>query len=227
MLKSILAPFAGGPPQRGYGGPAITMHSGAPGLDGLGIGSQLSGGDQALPPTPIATAFAVIKILAFTLGGLPRIVHERDDLSRKAVRDERYKFIWGQPNADWRTGSHSWWIAAFAHFEGWANIYMWRPRVGSYTTGLYLIHPNRVRPFVDNDNQKRFIVDKKLDKVYTPDEILHIPGLSFDGVKGIPPVQAGMAAHELAIKSGALGPQLLGESGSAPSGMVTTTADCG
>ena len=224
MIKSILAPFAGGPPRREYGGASITTSSIAEGLDGLGIGSQSAMGAQSLPPTTIATAFAVIKILAFTLGGLPRIVHYRDDLSRKAVRDEKHRFVWGRPNADWRTGSPSWWVNVFAHFEGWANVYMWRARFGNRTEGLYLIHPRDVTPYLDSQNQKRFTLRNDDKKVYTPDEILHIPGLSFDGVKGIPPVQAGITAHELAISLERWGRTFL-RKGSAPSGILSTTAD--
>ena len=92
--------------------------------------------------------------------------------------------------------------------------------MGSRVTGLELIHPIRVKPYMVN-RQMRYILDGDIEHPKTPDEILHIPGLSFDGVKGISPVQAGMAAHEHAMLQERWGSNFL-RGGSAPSGVVLT-----
>ena len=191
----------------------------SPGLDGLGVNS-IAMSAEARAPSPLAVAFAIIKLLSTTQGALPRVVHERGDLQRRPTRAPEYEFIWGRPNLDWRKPAISWWTQAFAHFEGWGNTYIWQDRMGSRVTGLELIHPIRVKPYMVK-RQMRYILDGDIEHPKTPDEILHIPGLSFDGVKGISPVQAGRAAHEHAMLQERWGSNFL-RGGSAPSGVVLT-----
>lgn len=54
--------------------------------------------------------------------------------------------------------------------------------------GLREIHPDRVTVGVAPDGTKRFMIDRS-EVVYTTREILHIPGLAYDGRVGINPVQ--------------------------------------
>lgn len=54
--------------------------------------------------------------------------------------------------------------------------------------GLREIHPDRVTVGVAPDGTKRFLVDKD-EYVYTVREILHIPGLGYDGRCGMNPIQ--------------------------------------
>ena len=160
----------------------------------------MSGGRNAAP-TPLATAFSIINLLATTQGALPRSVHEREDLSRRKVSDPRYKFLFGSPNVDWRTASVAWWTMAFAHNEGWRNSFYWRRRVGqsNVVRGLDILHPRSVRvKRIDGKKQFTLAADQH-QKVYGPDDILHLHGLSFDGVKGVSPVEAGLASHELSL----------------------------
>ena len=153
---------------------------------------------QNAPPSAVATAFAIIKFLAGAQGGLPRQIHARDDRRRQALHPPEYDFLWRRPHPEWRTGGNVWWQQLFGHFEGWANVYLWRGAFRGRTRGLYLIHPSRVLPMMDG-HEKRFRLDGDRTRLYTPDEILHIPGLTFDGVRGIPPVEAGVSSHQMAI----------------------------
>ena len=184
------------PPRAGVAAGRRAASTGPPGPDGLGVGDLLNA--QGAPPSAVATAFAIIKFLSAAQGGLPRQLHARDDRRRKPLHPEEYRFLWRSPNAEWRTGANVWWQQLFGHFEGWANVYLWRSEVGGRTEGLYLLHPARVLPLLEG-HEKRFILDGNKERKYTPDEILHIPGLTFDGVRGIPPVEAGLAAHKMAI----------------------------
>lgn len=223
LLRSAWSgPLAVGPPQRDGFSPGVAVGGGEPGLDGLGVGTSAQS-REAQPPSSLSTAYAVIKVLAATQGSLPRKIHERDDLTRKVVRDPAHRFLWGAPNADWRTAAVAWWWTVFAHLEGWANVYIWRERFGSRTSALSLIHPSRVMP-MRIKGKKLFVIDGKRERVYTADDILHIPGLSFDGVRGIPPVQAGIMAHDMAVLLERFGRTFL-RKGSTPTGVVTSTAE--
>ena len=165
-----------------------------PSIDGLGIGMR----SASAPPSPVASAFSIIKMLSLTQGNLPRGIHARDDLSRKPVLDRQHQFLWGQPNIDWRTGANSWWTMVFAHFEGWSNDYLFLRTTGSRVMGIDAIHPSRVMPRLTDSGQKEFVVDRGTldERILTPDEMLHIPGLTFDGVRGISPVEASIMAHQ-------------------------------
>jgi len=55
--------------------------------------------------------------------------------------------------------------------------------------GLREVHPDRVTTGVAPDGTKRFRVDR-LEREFTTREILHIPGLAYDGRIGLNPIQA-------------------------------------
>ena len=57
--------------------------------------------------------------------------------------------------------------------------------------GLRKIHPDRVKPGQSSDGTKVFQLDGREDLAFSTREILHIPGLSYDGVIGLNPIQYG------------------------------------
>lgn len=67
--------------------------------------------------------------------------------------------------------------------------YAWKLRnMADQVVGLREIHPNRVTGGIAPDGSKRFLVDRDPTE-YTTREILHIPGLAFNGRFGINPVR--------------------------------------
>ncbi len=164
-----------------------------------GLRERVTGGeDESQPPSGLGTAFAIIKLLSGVQGTLPRKIVQRDDPTRTPVQDREYQYLLRRPNVDWQKPSVNWWVNGFAHFEGWQNFYAWRDNAAGRTEGLFELHPARVDPFKDELGRVRYRLDGKKTPIYTPDDILHIPGLSFDGVKGISPVRAGLQAHRRA-----------------------------
>lgn len=80
--------------------------------------------------------------------------------------------------------------------EGWmmsllhrGNAYGFKVRndVGQ-VVGMRPLAPHRVKPGRTSDNTKIFQVDGRTDVYFTPREILHIPGPSYDGVIGLDPL---------------------------------------
>ena len=191
LLRRAWIAAAAPDPPGGMTGPRAGL---PPGPDGLGVGGMGLSSD-AVPPSRVATANSIIKFLSMTQGTLPRLIRERGDLSRRPILSPEFRYIWGAPNRDHRTGAMSFWIRAFAHLEGWNNIFLWRNRLGSRLVSVDLVHPARVAVNVDH-GEKRFTLDGARKPVYTADDILHIYGLSFDGVKGISPVAAGALTHQ-------------------------------
>lgn len=199
----------------------------APGIDGLGVEPiDLSPTSENDAPSPVAASFAIIKLLAGVQGTLPRLIHERDDVGRRPVRTPETSYLWSTPNSDWKTGSLSFWVPVFAHLEGWNNAFIWPRRVGrgGRIVGIDFIHPGRVWPDVNSDGDKIFKVYQRgqpQPAVVTTDELLHIFGLSFDGISGVRPVRASVATHEHAMLLDRWGRNFL-RRGGRYSGMVST-----
>lgn len=78
------------------------------------------------------------------------------------------------------------WVMALLH-RGNAYAYKVRNGVGQ-VVGLRAVHPDRVRVGQASDGTKIFQVDGR-DVGLTSREILHIPGLSYDGVMGLDPIR--------------------------------------
>ena len=199
----------------------------ASGWDGLGIGGDNTENDA---PSPVVTAFSIIKLLSGVEGTLPRSVHAREDLKRVPVMTPETEFLWGRPNRDWRTAPKAWWITVFAHLEGWGNAYLWRRKIGSRTVGLEFIHPSRVTPSLESGTEigtrkrKVFKIKRgtgKPDEMASEDDIVHIFGVSFDGISGVAPVRAGLGSHDHAQLLEFWGRNFLLRGGR-PAGMVST-----
>lgn len=78
------------------------------------------------------------------------------------------------------------WLMSMLH-RGNAYAFKVRNEVGQ-VVGLRGIHPDRVRGGVA-EGRKVFRIDNREDVAFTTREILHIPGMSIDGVWGIDPIR--------------------------------------
>ena len=77
------------------------------------------------------------------------------------------------------------WIVSLLH-RGNAYAFKLRNPAGQ-VVGLRALSPTRIRVGV-HDGQKVFELDGRKDIAFTSREILHIPGLSYDGAVGIDPI---------------------------------------
>lgn len=82
------------------------------------------------------------------------------------------------------------WMMSLLH-KGNAYAFKIRNNAGQ-VVGLRELHPDRITAGQAPDGTKRFVVDRD-EKVWTTRDILHIPGLTYDGRFGINPIhyQAG------------------------------------
>lgn len=92
------------------------------------------------------------------------------------------------------------WMMSLLH-KG--NAYGYKVRdFDGVVVGLRGLHPDRVKPGQDPDTgMKVFQIDNRTDVGYTTREILHIPGLSYDGIIGLNPIQ--VHAEALGLVAGA------------------------
>jgi HK97 family phage portal protein len=121
------------------------------------------------------------------------------------------------------------WMMSLLH-KG--NAYSFKLRDGQgRVVGLRPLHPDRVVPGQASDGTMMYQIDQNRDRGWTRREILHIPGLSYDGVVGLNPIQAhaetlGLvkAADEYASRSFGQGSHLRAYI-SLPQTLSTTEAD--
>ncbi|MEV4173991.1 phage portal protein [Nonomuraea sp. NPDC049709] len=121
------------------------------------------------------------------------------------------------------------WRLTFVHRCLWGNSYSQKVRdQGGRIRELWPITPDRVRvekerPTPANPSGKVFWVTDDWGQVHrlTRREILHLPGMGYDGVCGVSPVRAAQAAIGLGLAAEEYGARLFG-SGNLMSGILQT-----
>lgn len=133
----------------------------------------------------VAAWFSGVRYIAETVASLP--VHTYRD--RVGNRERRADPPWlRRPDVEqvW-FGLVEHWMMSLLH-AGNAYAFKVRSPTGQ-VIGLRELHPDRVTPGVAPDGTKRFAVDRS-ERIYTTREVLHIPGLAYDGRVGMNPIRA-------------------------------------
>ena len=147
----------------------------------------------------IATVYACVRLLSNTIAGLPlhlyRYTGKGDDKER-ATDHPLYKILYRQANPEMT--SFSFWEAIMTHLLLWGNAYAQIVRDGKNgILGLYPLLPENVE--IDRDERGNLFYtyhaytdevpgEHDKDIIFQRDEILHIPGLGFNGLVGFSPI---------------------------------------
>jgi len=135
-------------------------------------------------PTKIGAAYRCVQIIAQSVAGCPVQVRRRSD---KAVLD-----VPALTSARGGTTPYEMWETTVAHIALQGNAYLRKMRTrDGRVLALQPIHPSRVTVQVVDATEvgvpfaKLFVVDGCVFDPLTERDVLHIPGLSLDGVMGI------------------------------------------
>ena len=170
----------------------------------------------------VSAVYACVRVIAETVASLPLSVYEETASgSVKALEHPLYRLLHDEPNPEMT--SFIWRETALTHLLLWGNSYSQIVRTGrNNITGLYPLLPDRME--VDRDSAG------KLTYTYTttggnrvnlrPEEVLHIPGLGFDGIVGYSPVALERNAIGLGIAAEEYGSKFF-SNGATPSGVLT------
>lgn len=159
--------------------------------------------------------FACVQILAESVGSLPLCVYERlpDGTTRKAESHPAYDLFAYEPNP-YQTPS-VFFETVQGHRSAWGNGYariVWdnagRPRQ------LLPLLPDRTTP-VRKDGKLfyKVTVTQGQTEVLPAEDVLHVPGLGFDGVRGYSPIYQARQAIALNIAAETFGARLFGNGG--------------
>ncbi len=138
--------------------------------------------------------YTCISIISDTLGSVPLDLKRRtQDGSEVARGDPRHQLVHSEPNVEMT--SISWRAAVEAHILSWGNGFTWiRRDEGGRPIALWPLLPDRTRA-ERIDGQLIYITrletrDGSFQEFRMPaDDVLHIPGLGFDGLGGYSPIR--------------------------------------
>lgn len=177
----------------------------------------------------MTAVYSCVRILAEAVAGLPLHLYSytNDGGKEKEIKHPLYFVLHDEPNIEMT--SFVFRETLMTHLLLWGNAYAQIIRNGKgEVIALYPLMPNRMT--VDRDSKGRLVYiyqtssdDAKTMKgtmVYLkPEEVLHIPGLGFDGLVGYSPIAMAKNSIGMAIACEEYGAKFFAN-GAAPSGVL-------
>ncbi len=177
----------------------------------------------------MTAVYACVRILSEAIAGLPLHLYRYTDSGSKdkAVDNPLYFLLHDEPNPEMT--SFVFRETLMTHLLLWGNAYAQIIRNGKGSVmALYPLMPNRME--VDRDESGRIVYRynrykdeanaKKEGAVeLSPEDVLHIPGLGFDGLVGYSPIAMARNAIGMAIACEEFGSKFFAN-GASPSGVL-------
>ncbi|MBR1633554.1 MAG: phage portal protein [Lachnospiraceae bacterium] len=177
----------------------------------------------------MTAVYACVRILSEAIAGLPLHMYRyKDDGGKeKALDHPLYLLLHDEPNPE--MSSFVFRETLMTHLLLWGNAYAQIIRNGKgEVVALYPLMPNKMTVSRDETGQLYYTYQKSQDELpkdntYTvtlhPSDVLHIPGLGFDGLVGYSPIAMAKNAIGLAIATEEYGSKFFAN-GAAPSGVL-------
>ena len=177
----------------------------------------------------MTAVYACVRILSEAVAGLPLHLYryKEDGGKEKAIDHSLYHLLHDEPNKE--MSSFIFRETLMTHLLLWGNAYAQIIRNGKgEIIALYPLMPNKMKVDRGEDGELYYIYSRSTDEanakedsivVLTPREVLHIPGLGFDGLVGYSPIAMAKNAIGLAIATEEYGAKFFAN-GAAPSGVL-------
>ena len=177
----------------------------------------------------MTAVYSCVRILAEAIAGLPLHLYRytADGSKVKAVDHPLYLLLHDEPNPE--MSSFVFRETLMTHLLLWGNAYAQIIRNGKgEVVALYPLMPNRMSVDRDEHGQLYYTYTRASDEAPTmngmtvllpPSDVLHIPGLGFDGLVGYSPIAMAKNAIGLAIATEEYGAKFFAN-GAAPSGVL-------
>lgn len=177
----------------------------------------------------MTAVYCCVRILSEAVAGLPLHLYQYTDegSKAKAVKHPLYFLLHDEPNPEMT--SFIFRETLMTHLLLWGNAYAQIIRNGKgEIIGLYPLMPDRMT--VDRDEEGRLYyeymtstddapINEKTTVKLPPSEVLHIPGLGFDGLVGYSPIAMAKNAIGMAIACEEYGAKFFAN-GAQPSGVL-------
>lgn len=177
----------------------------------------------------MTAVYSCVRILSEAIAGLPLhlYMYTEDGNKVKAVEHPLYRLLHDEPNPE--MSSFVFRETLMTHLLLWGNAYAQIIRNGKgEVIGLYPLMPNKMT--VDRDTSGKLyysyqrsneeaIQSKDSKVILKPSDVLHIPGLGFDGLVGYSPIAMAKNAIGMAIACEEYGAKFF-SNGAAPGGVL-------
>ena len=197
---------------------------------GFFLGSSTSGKRVTERSSMQMTAvYSCVRVLAEAVAGLPLHLYKYTDSGGKdkALGQRLYFLLHKEPNPEMT--SFVFRETLMTHLLLWGNAYAQLIRNGrGEVVGIYPLMPNRISVNRDDKGSLyykycRSLEDAPLNKenevILLPSEVLHIPGLGFDGLVGYSPIAMAKNAIGMAIACEEYGAKFFAN-GATPGGIL-------
>ena len=170
----------------------------------------------------LSTVYACVRVISETIASLPLGIYETvNEGNEKATDHPLYRLLHDEPNSEMT--SFVFREVMLAHLLLYGNSYSQIIRSGkNQVIGLYPLLPDHMD--VDRDSKGNltytYTTSDGKTVVMKPRDVLHIPGLGFDGVMGYSPIALEKNAIGLGIASEEYGSKFF-SNGARPSGILT------
>lgn len=177
----------------------------------------------------MTAVYACVRILSEAIAGLPLHVYKYNDSGgkEKAIDHPLYLLLHDEPNPE--MSSFVFRETLMTHLLLWGNAYAQIVRNGKgEVIGLYPLMPNKMSVDRGEDGKLWYTYNKSKDETSTikgsivklsPADVLHIPGLGFDGLVGYSPIAMAKNAIGMAIACEEYGAKFFAN-GAAPGGVL-------
>ena len=177
----------------------------------------------------MTAVYACVRILSEAIAGLPLHTYRYKDGGgkEKAVDHPLYQLLHDEPNPE--MSSFVFRETLMTHLLLWGNAYAQIIRNGKgEIIALYPLMPNKMTVSRDDKGQLYYTYQKSQEElpkdnrqtvVLAPSDVLHIPGLGFDGLVGYSPIAMAKNAIGLAIATEEYGSKFFAN-GASPSGVL-------
>ena len=177
----------------------------------------------------MTAVYSCVRILAEAVAGLPLHLYKYTDTGgkEKAVDHPLYLLLHDEPNPE--MSSFVFRETLMTHLLLWGNAYAQIIRNGKgEVVALYPLMPNKMTVDRDSNGQLYYTYQRANEEAPTmegtsvklkPSDVLHIPGLGFDGLVGYSPIAMAKNAIGMAIACEEFGAKFFAN-GAAPSGVL-------
>ncbi|MBQ7292563.1 MAG: phage portal protein [Clostridia bacterium] len=177
----------------------------------------------------MTAVYSCVRILAEAVAGLPLHLYRYTDSGgkEKAIDHPLYLLLHDEPNPE--MSSFVFRETLMTHLLLWGNAYAQIIRNGkNEVIALYPLMPNKMSVDRDENGQLYYTYQRSNEEAPTmkgssvilkPSDVLHIPGLGFDGLVGYSPIAMAKNAIGMAIACEEFGAKFFAN-GAAPSGVL-------
>lgn len=176
-----------------------------------------------------SAVYACVRVISESVASLPLHLYKYNDSGgkEKAIDHPLYRILHDEPNKEMT--AYSFFEVGLTHLLLWGNFYSQIIRNGrGEIIALYPLMPDRMQ--VDRDDKGNLYyeymvssddspINKGSSVILKPEDVFHVPGLSFDGLVGYSPIAMAKNAIGLGIAAEEYGSKFYAN-GAAPSGVL-------